>query len=63
VTAVFKPRRFYGGTQPDPATEIMELGERAWGTYDEGSSLEHRFAKAGGPAYGCPPAHWKWAGR
>jgi hypothetical protein len=54
------PIHFYGGQQPDPATEIMELGERAYRTYDEGNALEHRFAAAGGPPYGSPPAHWRW---
>jgi hypothetical protein len=54
---VTTPRHFYGDW---PELELIELGARAAYCYDEGSSLEHRFARAGGPPYGSPPAHWKW---
>lgn len=52
------PRYHYGFW---PELELIEVGKRVAYTYDEPSALEHRFAAAGGPAYGCPPAHWEWA--
>jgi hypothetical protein len=46
----------YWGREDD----ILELGIRFRAASDDASALEHRFAKANGVGYGCPPLHWQW---